>query len=29
MEITMNMAQHTIINSEGLNVELDLEIGKN
>jgi hypothetical protein len=29
MEITMNMAQQTIINSEGLNVEFDLEIGKN
>jgi hypothetical protein len=29
MEITMNMAQHTIFNSEGLNAEFDLEIGKN
>jgi hypothetical protein len=29
MEIMMNMAPHTIIDSEGLNVEFDLEIGKN
>jgi len=29
MEIMMNMTQHRIIDSERLDVESDLEIGKN